>query len=70
MRRCANHATEAVEGRTLCRLCLLRMRLRYQQRALPVVTRVCVRCGRISRQGRKCLGRFCRSCRRVLRRNP
>ena len=68
--KCRNHTAEAVEGRTLCRLCLLRMRVRYQRRALPVVKRVCLRCGRVSKQGRKCVGKFCWSCRRVLRRNP
>ena len=69
-KRCANHAAEAVAGKTLCRLCLLRMRLRYQRRAKPAVKQVCLRCGRVAVHGRKCAGALCWSCRRVLRRNP
>lgn len=69
MAMCANHtSTEAVEGHVLCRLCLLKYRLAYLRRSKPPINRTCLRCGKVSRYGRKCKGPICSVCRVAIAR--
>lgn len=64
---CWNHDVEVEQG-ALCRLCKLRLRLRYQRRAPKPSRPVCLRC---EKKGTKpWRGKLCWICRRTLARNP
>ena len=70
MTMCSTHtSTEAAPKHTVCRTCLLRMRLAYVRRAKPLTRCICLRCGRRGSRPWK-ESRRCWACRRTLLRNP